>query len=65
MQIFVKTLTGKTITLEVESNDSIANVVSFCFSPSLKWRQDTKVSEPEKKKYSMIVHGNSKCSVHN
>ena len=26
MQIFVKTLTGKTITLEVESSDSIANV---------------------------------------
>jgi len=28
MQIFVKTLTGKTITLEVESNDSIDNVKS-------------------------------------
>jgi len=26
MQIFVKTLTGKTITLEVESTDSIDNV---------------------------------------
>ncbi|KMT06763.1 hypothetical protein BVRB_7g159230 [Beta vulgaris subsp. vulgaris] len=26
MQIFVKTLTGKTITLEVESSDSINNV---------------------------------------
>ena len=26
MQIFVKTLTGKTITLEVESSDSIASV---------------------------------------
>ena len=26
MQIFVKTLTGKTITIEVESSDSIANV---------------------------------------
>ena len=25
MQIFVKTLTGKTITLEVESSDTIAN----------------------------------------
>ena len=37
MQIFVKTLTGKTSGL------------SFCCSPSLKWRQDTKVSEPEKK----------------
>lgn len=26
MQIFVKTLTGKTITIEVESSDSIASV---------------------------------------
>ena len=26
MQVFVKTLTGKTITLEVESSDSIENV---------------------------------------
>ena len=26
MQIFVKTLTGKTITLEVESSDTISNV---------------------------------------
>lgn len=26
MQIFVKTLTGKTITLEVESNDTIENI---------------------------------------
>jgi len=26
MQIFVKTLTGKTITVEVESSDTIANV---------------------------------------
>jgi len=26
MQIFVKTLTGKTITIEVESSDTIANV---------------------------------------
>lgn len=28
MQIFVKTLTGKTITLEVESNDSIDTIKS-------------------------------------
>ena len=26
MQIFVKTLTGKTVTLEVESNDTIENI---------------------------------------
>ena len=31
MQIFVKTLTGKTITLEVESNDSIENVKTKIF----------------------------------
>ncbi len=28
MQIFVKTLTGKTITLDVEANDSIESVLS-------------------------------------
>lgn len=26
MQIFVKTLTGKTVTLEVESSDSVSNI---------------------------------------
>jgi ubiquitin len=26
MQIFVKTLTGKTITIEVESSDSVSNI---------------------------------------
>jgi ubiquitin len=26
MQIFVKTLTGKTITIEVEANDTIENI---------------------------------------
>lgn len=26
MQIFIKTLTGKTITLDVESNDTIDNI---------------------------------------
>lgn len=28
MQIFVKTLTGKTVTLEVDNNDSIENIKS-------------------------------------
>ena len=43
MQIFVKTLTGKTITLEVEPSDSIENVkakiqvrASFCILSSTK-----------------------------
>ena len=26
MQIFIKTLTGKTVTLEVESSDTVANI---------------------------------------
>jgi ubiquitin len=37
MQIFVKTLTGKTITLEVESSDTVDNVkakIQVC-APSL------------------------------
>ena len=38
MQIFVKTLTGKTITLEVEPSDSIENVkakIQVCFISTL------------------------------
>ncbi|KAK8358499.1 hypothetical protein V6Z12_A04G024600 [Gossypium hirsutum] len=40
MQIFVKTLTGKTITLEVESSDTIDNVkaeVDFCWQTARRW----------------------------
>ena len=37
MQIFVKTLTGKTITLEVESSDTIDNVKSK-IQGTLRWR---------------------------
>ena len=39
MQIFVKTLTGKTITLDVEASDSIENVRKI-FSQILKFDHD-------------------------
>ncbi len=42
MQLFVKTLTGKTITLEVDSNDTIENEYSkrkhTSFSFETSWR---------------------------
>jgi ubiquitin C len=52
MQIFVKTLTGKTITLEVEPSDTIENVkakiqdvfTKICIPPlkrKTKWRVDS------------------------
>ena len=37
MQIFVKTLTGKTITLEVESSDTIENIKSKIQDNGYNW----------------------------
>jgi hypothetical protein len=50
MQIFVKTLTGKTITLEVESSDTIDNVKSkiqgtFLFHDSKTRKQQLTTSK--------------------
>jgi ubiquitin len=47
MQIFVKTLTGKTITLEVEPSDSIDNVkVSRVEEMAAEGRRDEGEEEP-------------------
>lgn len=54
MQIFVKTLTGKTITLEVESSDTIDNVkskiqgLSSAFSPKVCQSLSTPISITDK-----------------
>ena len=43
MQIFVKTLTGKTITLEVEASDTIENVKAKIQVKNISWKYMSKV----------------------
>ena len=52
MQIFVKTLTGKTITLEVEPSDSIENVKAKI---QVLWRMQFHISDPM---CQMLTNGN-------
>jgi ubiquitin len=46
MQIFVKTLTGKTITLEVESSDTIDNVKSKIQGTSTTTAETLQIKSP-------------------
>merc|ERR1712110_935867 len=52
MQIFVKTLTGKTITLEVEPSDSIENVKAKIQVSDLQWFEQTQAQQS----YSFILY---------
>ena len=61
MQIFVKTLTGKTITLEVESSDSIENDMNISYNNINK----KKIKDIRKKRQEISKSATRGLNTHN